>query len=162
MANKKRRSKRKRHAGRKVVGGTALLALLLAGGHFGLGIGQAEGGLLKIEALQATKEAVVDTVEAAPETAETAAETLQAVQEAVIQEIVVPQDDGILTITVRESTLLYEGREVTLAQLEEELLKDYQPDTSTVELRDDHAIKAAYDEVNALLQRLSIPYSTGK
>ena len=49
-----------------------------------------------------------------------------------------------------------------MAQLEENLLKDYKADSSTVELLDDHAIKAAYDEVSALLQRLSIPYNTGK
>ena len=68
MANKKRSSKRKSHTGGKVVGGAALLALLLAGGHFGLGIGRAEGGLLTGAALQAAKETVVDTAEAAKET----------------------------------------------------------------------------------------------
>ena len=173
MANKKRSSKRNSHTGGKVVGGAALLALLLAGGHFGLGIGRAEGGLLTGEALQAAKETVVDTAQAARETLgegieiakETLTETAQDVQEAVtetVQVIVVQQDDGILTITVREDKLLYEGREVTLAQLEENLLQDYRADAFAVELLDDHAIKAAYDEVSALLQKLSIPYDTGK
>ena len=63
---------------------------------------------------------------------------------------------------VRPDKLLYEGKEVTLAQLEENLLKDYKSGTSTVELKDDHAIKAAYDEAAALLQKLSIPYTAGK
>ena len=74
----------------------------------------------------------------------------------------VQQDDGILTVTVREDKLLYEGREVDLTQLEENLLKDYKADSSTVELLDDHAIKAVYDEVSALLQKLSIPFTEGK
>ena len=173
MANKNRSSKRKRHTGGKVVGGAALLALLLAGGHFGLGIGRAEGGLLTGEALQAAKETVVDTAEAAKETLtegyetvkEALTETAETVQEpeaVPVQEIVVQQDDGILTITVREDKLLYEGREVDLTQLEEDLLNDYKTDASTVELQDDHAIKAVYDEVSALLQRLSIPFTEGK
>ena len=173
MANKKRSSKRKSHTGGKVVGGAALLALLLAGGHFGLGIGRAEGGLLTGEALQAAKETVVDTAEAAKETLtegyetvkEALTETAETVQEpeaVPVQEIVVQQDDGILTITVREDKLLYEGREVDLTQLEEDLLNDYKTDASTVELQDDHAIKAVYDEVSALLQRLSIPFTEGK
>ena len=34
--------------------------------------------------------------------------------------------------------------------------------SSTVELKDDHAIKASYDEVKALLQKLSIPFTVGK
>ena len=65
-------------------------------------------------------------------------------------------------VTVKEDKLLYEGREVDLTQLEEDLLKDYKADSSTVELLDDHAIKAVYDEVSALLQKLSIPFTEGK
>ena len=138
MANKKRSSRRNNHTGGKVAGGAVLLALLLAGGHFGLGIGRAEGGLLTGEALQAAKETVVDTAESAKETLtegyETAREALTEAVETVqgtepetvpVQEIVVQQDDGILTVTVREDKLLYEGREVDLTQLEENLLKDY-------------------------------------
>lgn len=175
MANKKRSSRRNNHTGGKVAGGAVLLALLLAGGHFGLGIGRAEGGLLTGEALQAAKETVVDTAESAKETLtegyETAREALTEAVETVqgtepetvpVQEIVVQQDDGVLTVTVREDKLLYEGREVDLTQLEEDLLKDYKADSSTVELLDDHAIKAVYDEVSALLQKLSIPFTEGK
>ena len=171
MANKKRSSRRNNHTGGKVAGGAVLLALLLAGGHFGLGIGRAEGGLLTGEALQAAKETVVENAEAAKEVM---SEGVEAVKEALtgtaeptqepvpVQEIVVAEDDGVLTITVREDTLLYEGREVDLGQLEESLLQDYKADTSTVELQDDHAIKAVYDEVSALLHKLSIPFTEGK
>lgn len=154
----KRSSKRNRHTGGKVTAGAVVLALLLAGGHFGLGIGREGGGLLTGQALETATETVTQTAE---KVQETAVETAEKVQEAVT-EAVSPQDDGVLTITVKEDKLLYEGSEVPLAQLEENLLKDYKAGTNTVELVDDHAIKATYDEVSALLQKLNIPFTTGK
>ena len=153
-----RSSKRNRHTGGKVTAGAVVLALLLAGGHFGLGIGREGGGLLTGQALETATETVTQTAE---KVQETGVETAEKVQEAVT-EAVAPKDDGVLTVTVKEDKLLYEGEEVTLAQLEESLLKDYKAGTNTVELVDDHAIKAAYDEVNALLQKLNIPFTTGK
>lgn len=153
-----RSSKRNRHTGGKVTAGAVVLALLLAGGHFGLGIGREGGGLLTGQALETATETVTQTAE---KVQETAVETAEKVQEAVT-EAVAPKDDGVLTITVKEDKLLYEGEEVTLAQLEESLLRDYKAGTNTVELVDDHAIKAAYDEVNALLQKLNIPFTPGK
>ena len=169
MENNKRSPKRNRHTGGKVTAGAVLLAILLAGGHFGLGIGREGGGILTGEALDTAKENASQAVETAKETVtqtaqkaqETVSETVEQVQETV-KEAVTPQDDGVLTVTVKEDKLLYEGKEVTLAELEENLLKDYKADASTVELKDDHAIKAAYDEVTALLQKLSIPFSEGK
>ncbi len=153
----KRNAKRNNHTGGKVTAGAVILALLLAGGHFGLGIGREGGGLLTGEALQNATETMAENAQAAKETAvETAEKVTEAVTEAVTK------DDGVLTVTVKEDKLLYEGKEVTLAQLEENLLKDYKAGTSTVELKDDHAIKAAYDEAAALLQKLSIPYTAGK
>jgi len=152
-----KRSQRNRHTGGKVTAGAVILALLLAGGHFGLGIGREGGGLLTGEALETTKETVTETAEQVQEKAE---ETVETIQEKV-EQVAASQDDGVLTVTVKEDKLLYEGQEVTLAQLEENLLKDYKAET-TVELKDDHAIKAAYDEVTALLQKLNIPFSTGK
>ena len=153
-----KRSQRNRHTGGKVTAGAVILALLLAGGHFGLGIGREGGGLLTGEALETAKETVTETAEQVQEKAE---ETVETIQEKV-EEAITPQDDGVLTVTVKEDKLLYEGAEVTLAQLEESLLKDYRGDATAVELRDDHAIKAAYDEVTALLQKLNIPFTTGK
>lgn len=158
MKQTKRNAKRSRHTGGKVAGGAVLLALLLAGGHFGLGIGREGGGLLTGENMQNAAETVAQGVESAKETLTEAAETVQEV----VQEAVTPQDDGVLSITVKEDKLLYEGQEVTLAQLEEALLKDYKAGDTTVELKDDHAIKAAYDEVNALLSRLNIPFAPGQ
>ena len=154
MEENKRSPKRNNHTGGKVTAGAVVLALLLAGGHFGLGIGREDGGLLTSGRLQDAVETVSQVVQS---TQQTVPETAQPVQE-----IVVPQDDGVLSIVVREDKLLYEGQEVTLAQLEENLLRDYKAETTTVELQDDHAIKAAYDEVHALLQKLSIPFTTGK
>ena len=154
MEEKKRSPKRNNHTGGKVTAGVVVLALLLAGGHFGLGIGREGGGLLTGENIQNATETVTQTAQDAKETM---VETAEKVQEAVA-----PKDDGVLTITVKEDKLDYEGQEVTLSQLEEGLLKDYKAGTSTVELKDDHAIKAAYDEVKALLQKLNIPFSEGK
>ena len=153
MENNTRSPKRNRHTGGKVAGGAVLLALLLAGGHFGLGIGREGGGLLTGEALQAVTETAQETV----------TETAEKVQEKA-EEVVTPQeqDDGVLTITVKEDKLLYEGKDVSLSQLEQNLLKEYKIDSTTVELVDDHAIKAAYDEVTALLQKLNIPFREGK
>ena len=156
MENRKQSPRRGRHSGGKVAGGAVLLALLLAGGHFGLGIGRDGGGLLTGEGMKNAAENVVQSAESARETV---AETAEKVQETVA-EALTPQDDGILTITVKEDRLLYEGQEATLAQLEENLLKDFRAGSSTVELKDDHAIKAAYDEVTALLQKLNIPFKT--
>ena len=165
MEKNKRSFRRNGHTGGKVAIGAVALALLLAGGHFGLGIGREDGGLLTSGRLQDAVETVSQTVQGAQQTV---SQTVQGAQETVpetaqpVQQIVVPQDDGVLSIVVREDKLLYEGQEVTLAQLEEDLLRDYKAETTTVELQDDHAIKAAYDEVHALLQKLSIPFTTGK
>ena len=105
METKKRAPKRNRHTGGKVAGSAVLLALLLAGGHFGLGIGREGGGLLTGDRVQNTAEMVTQSLESA---AETVTETAQQVQETVV-EVVSPRDDGVLTITVQEDKLLYEG-----------------------------------------------------
>ena len=159
MENRNHSPKRGRHSGGKVAGGAVLLALLLAGGHFGLGIGRDGGGLLTGEGMKNAAETVTQSAEGTENAVETAAETAEKLQETAA-ESVTSQDDGVLTITVKQDMLLYEGQETTLAQLEENLLKDFKAESSTVELKDDHAIKAAYDEVTALLQKLNIPFTT--
>ena len=131
MAEKKHHPVRNTAAG---VGAVALLAMLL-GGRFGLGMG-GNGG-----------EGLLPAQESAPEPAPTAAE-----------EVIQEPDDGVLTITVREDGLVYEGRDVTLSELEAALLSDYKEGVS-VELVDDHAVKASYDEAGALLQKLAIEYT---
>ena len=161
MEDRKRSSKRNHHTGGKVATGAVLLALLLAGGHFGLGIGRDGGGLLTGEGVQTVSQNAESAKQKASETVQKASETTQETLEK-LQGAIAPQDDGVLTVTVREDKLLYKGKEVTLGQLEEALLKDYKAGSSTVELKDDHAIKASYDEVKALLQKLSIPFTVGK
>ena len=142
MANATR-NKRSRHTGAKVTGAAVIIAALLAGGHFGLGIGRGEGGaLLPNQEAPAAQTAVAETAEETTEAAP--AEN--------------PADDGVLGITVREDGVYYEGEAVTLDELGEALLKDWK-DGVGVTLTDDHAIKSTYDEVTALLDKLSIPYT---
>ena len=131
MAQKKHHPVRNTAAG---VGAAALLALLL-GNRFGIGLGGDGGsGLLPAQ-------------DNAPAPAET--KTEEQVEQA---------DDGVLSITVREDGLLYEGKSVSIEELEAALLSDYKEGVS-VELVDDHAVKASYDEACALLQRLAIDYT---
>ena len=63
--------------------------------------------------------------------------------------------DSILSIEVIGEKILYEGAEVTVQELEERLLSEYTNEKS-VSLTDDHAIKGTYDEVEAVLTKLSL------
>ena len=63
-----------------------------------------------------------------------------------------------MTITVRNSSFFYQGNEVTLSELESLLLSDYTAEKQII-LQDDHAIKSAFDELTALLAKLSMPYT---
>ena len=71
--------------------------------------------------METAQEKAAETVEQVQEKAQEAVETVQEK----VEQVAAPQDDGVLTVTVKEDKLLYEGSEVTLAQLEENLLKDY-------------------------------------
>lgn len=136
------KSKKRSHTGRNVTLTALLLAALLGGGHFGLGIGRGSGEGLLPQSGNSTQSETAQTQEAeAPET----------------QEAEAPADDGVLAIVVKEDKLYYEGREIDLAGLEQALLQDYVQGKTRVTLTDDHAIKSAYDEVAALLERLGIP-----
>ena len=77
MEDSKRSPKRNRHTGGKVTAGAVILALLLAGGHFGLGIGREGGGLLTGQALETAQEKAAETVEQVQEKAQEAVETVQ-------------------------------------------------------------------------------------
>lgn len=63
--------------------------------------------------------------------------------------------DSILSIEVIGEKILYEGDEVTAQELEERLLSEYTKEKS-ISLTDDHAIKGTYDEVEAVLTKLSL------
>ena len=132
MANER---KRKKHTGAKVTAATAVLLAALAGGSFGF----RQSGL-NIPGVQ-------NNDKKGP-----------SVQESIVTEQTSAQDDGTLTVTVRNSDILYRGSEVTLSQLETLLLSDYTAEKQII-LQDDHAIKSTFDEVTALLAKLSMPYT---
>ncbi|MDO5445511.1 MAG: hypothetical protein Q4F31_07815 [Eubacteriales bacterium] len=63
--------------------------------------------------------------------------------------------DNILSIEVVEDKIYYEGEEITAADLEQRLLSDVREGMS-VSLTDNHAIKGTFDEVKAILSKLSL------
>ena len=63
--------------------------------------------------------------------------------------------DNILSIEVNEDKIIYEGEEITAADLEEKLLSDVREGVS-VSLTDNHARKGTFDEVKAILSKLSL------
>jgi len=130
MAEQKKKGK-----GAAGTAGIAALILLLAGGGYGVGRGQ---GMLPEEG---------DSLK--PET-----EQLELVEQESAQE---PADDGILTVRVSENQIYFEDEPMTAAELEEALLREYTEGTP-VELVDDSAIKAGYDEAVAVLDKLGIEY----
>lgn len=132
MANQR---KKKRHAGAKATAATAVLLAALAGGSYGF-----RHSGLNIPGVQNNDK------------------KSSSVQEESIPEQAPVQDEGTLTVTVRNSDILYRGSEVTLTQLETLLVADYTAEKQII-LQDDHAIKATFDEVTALLAKLSMPYT---
>lgn len=70
----------------------------------------------------------------------------------------VAEDDGVLTVRVSENVIYFEDEPVSAGQLEEALLRAY-AEGAQVELVNDRAIKADYDEAVAVLERLGIPYT---
>ena len=149
--------KKSSHNGRKAVGTAAILALLAGGGYFGFGVGNPDGGWF------VDRGEVPVTAEAPSQTREAEAPTEIPVTQAPTEATTAPEETTaeatVLEIRVRESGIEYQGQPVTLAELEQTLLKDYK-EGKTVRLIDDHAIKAAYDEVKALLDQLKLPVET--
>ena len=130
---------KKRHGGRTVTVAAAAAVLLLAGGGMrsnGFGLLPEKGDSVLPEEGTTTVQEVVDRRDPQPET---------------------EADDYVLTVTVREDKLLFQGEEVSPEELEEALLRSYSTEKQ-VELVDDGAIKASYDTAAAILERLEIPY----
>ena len=130
------RQKKNKHTGAKVTAATAVLLAALAGGSFGISRG---GFHFTGSQYAGTNGTVMQPSETVEKTS--------------------AQDESILTITVQNSEILYRGDAVALSQLEALLLSDYTEDKQII-LQDDHAIKATFDEVSALLAKLSLPYTS--
>ncbi|MBQ7058041.1 MAG: hypothetical protein IJM83_01870 [Firmicutes bacterium] len=150
-----KQKKRNRHTGAKTLGAVLVLAALMGGGYYGLGIGQDVIALPGVRPSQAESSTVQETSQAS-ETQQEAATPAEST--AMESENPAKTEDDVLEIVIREDKIEYEGNELSLQELEEALLKDY-TDQMTVTLTDDHAIKATYDEVTALLEKLTIPYT---
>ena len=149
------RNGNKSHTGRNVGLAAVLLALLLGGGRYGLGIGRGGGGEGVLpENGNSTQSETVQTAQ--QEAQPTEVQETPAQEEPAVPAEEIPEDDGVLSVVVKEDKLFYEDEEIDLAVLEQALLRDYVKDKTTVTLTDDHAIKAAYDEVASLLDRLGI------
>lgn len=136
--------KKSNHTGRNVATAAVILALLGGGGYFGLGIGNPNGGALPVNGTTAGHETQAPTQE------QTAPPTTAEVTEA-------PTEASVLTITVKESEILYQGKAVTLAELETAILSDFKEGKS-VKLVDEKAIESVYGDVSALLAKLNIPF----
>ena len=137
--------KKNNHTGKKVAGAAVILALLGGGGYFGLGLGNPNGGLLpNTQPTQAQQVTQAQTQE------ETVPPTTAEVTKA-------PTESSVLTITVKESEILYQGKAVSLAELETAILSDFK-DGKTVKLVDEKAIESVYGDVSALLNKLNIPF----
>ncbi len=139
-----KKKKRSNHAVRNTALGTAVVLMLLAGGMYGLGGGKdlfpgkgsstIAGNMSDMPSDQ--KNELTDEAE------------LEGAGEQILQ------------IIVSEDSILYNGTPVSIEELEEHLLKDYD-DATELEVHDDHAIKAEYDEVQLLLKRLGIQATEG-
>ena len=97
--------KKKSHTGSKIVGGAVLLALLGGGGYFGLGIGNNGGGFLNPTQPKGDPTANATTAEAETTAVQTEAEPNT-------------EEEGVLTVTVKEDKLVYRGETLTQAVLD--------------------------------------------
>ena len=145
----KERNDKKKGGGGKIAGAALLLALLGGGGYFGLGVGNPSGGLINPASSGAPAQEISTAVQEAT-TAEAA--TTPA-------EVTTEEDLSVLAIRVTEGKIFYRDKEMTIAALEEALLRDF-TDGRSVVIQDDRAVKSAYDEVTALIERLRIPVMT--
>ncbi len=131
--------KKRSKTGRRVTTAAAAAALLLLAGN---GVRSGGWGLLP-----------GDGSSLLPEKEQT-----QAVETVEAEEPAAAEDDGVLTVSVHESQITFEGENVTPEELEEALLRAYSEGMDVV-LVDDGAIKADYDAAAAILDKLEIPYA---
>lgn len=145
-SNEKKNKKEKKHRKGSMFVLLVLLflicicALWLSGFDFGFGSGGSIGGNGENETLPEMSETPVSV-------SETVSETEAA------------EDDGLIVIEVSEGGITYKGEAVgDAAALKERILADMD-DGVLFLLRDDHAVKALYDEVKAVLDETGAVYS---
>ena len=146
MEDNEKKQKKKGHGGAAAAGIAALL-LLSAGGYFGFGGGRGggEGDSLLPNTAPDAEAASEIVATAAPEPAATEAAADSGEADTVV-------------IAVRENEISVGGAAVDASELEA-LLREKLSDGTAVVLRDEHAIKASYDEVTSILDRLDIAYT---
>ncbi len=139
-----RSQQKKSHTGAKAGVTAAVILALLGGGYFGFGGGQ--GGLFPSgqsgEGSSAQESAIITESESEKES----------------EVITTQEEEQDLKIVITESGIQYKGQDVSVTELEEALLKDFHEGLS-VTVKDDHAIKSAYDEVTGLLSKLNIKFT---
>ena len=133
-----------KHTGAKTGIAAAVILALLGGGYFGFGGGK---GVLNPSGQEGEGSSAPQTV--IESVSDTEIETPTLTEE---------EKDDVLKIVITETGIQYEGSDVSVTELEEALLKDYQEGLN-VTVKDDHAIKATYDEVTALLSKLNISFT---
>ena len=144
MAKEKdvKRSEAKRGGGGKTVAAVAIAALLLGGGGY-YGLSGDGMGILPDHGFDPGSPDVITTAEPASDVTTTEASEKQ---------------DNVLSIRVAEEKVYYEGEEIAVTAFEEAILKDYR-DGLAIKLEDDHAVKATYDQIKAVLDRLGYKYT---
>ena len=155
MAKEEKKEKKKsNHTGAKVGIAALILAALSAGGFLGLGGGKGIG-IPGIPGIDGILDNSSKSIEASTE------------PEVESQDVTEPEStkdykaDAVLEVVITETGIVYEGKTVTVTELETAILSDF-GNNVTVTIKDDHAIKSTYDEVTALLSKLNIPYSEVK
>ena len=145
--NSTRRSGNKKGGGGKTVAAVAVAALLLGGGGYygltgdGMGFLPNHEGIVMPSSADPADPAVITTAEPA-------------------EDITTKHEEETEGIAVRvyEDKIYYNGEELTLQAFEETLLKDYREGIE-ISLQDDHAVKASYDAVKAVLDKLNYKYT---
>lgn len=161
------KEKKKNHTGRNVAVGVIVALMLSTGGYFGLGPGQGMLGLTPNDGGHGTG---IDSTSSVQEDSGTSS-----VEEAVIGgessengKEASGEEEGKFIITVSESKILCDGRELSVTELENLLESKFISGDDAAEnlanleivVRDDHAVKSSFDAVTALLTKLDIPYTT--
>ncbi len=144
--------------GGTAVGAGAIILLLLGLGGGGLGLGSGLGGLIPGNGPEESNTAAVSQPQEEEQQEAEVTEEAVSVVSAVSEETKAAEVSQIL-IEVSEEKILVNGEEMADTEaLKEYLLAQYTEGT-VITLKDDHAIKASYDEVRGVLDELEYEYT---